>query len=637
VNVYPDLEAAIRRSLDKDVAKRFASMQQLADELRRIARVLELSDAMETQAMGPPSTEEIVTPSTPDPETRSKVRRRPLLIAGAVTAVALLLAGVVALNPDWRKRLVEVVVKPVPPENHTTVAILPFTGGADAEMSALAGGLSQRLGARLTRLETFRDSLTILPPADLLSRSIPDGEQAMRKLGATLVISGTLSRAAASWQLALDFRDRRRAQPEARIVENTDIGNLEDLAADAVAGELEVSADASAALLRTGTSLAAAYEPYLRGMGYLQRWDKAENLNEARAEFARAAKADPQFALAQAGLAETARIGYNVGKATSELLSARTYARKAVQLDPRLAEAHIVLGRIYQVFSGQRDLAVEEFKTALDLDPHNSDAIQGLAESYDQLGRDADAEAAFKRAVQLRHWSWSAHNKLASYYFHHHRYADAEAEYRAALKVAPDNAAVYGNLGMTLMDQDKTADAVDALKRSIELEPGYAALDNLASLYYRQRKFRDAAADYRKALDLNANDYRVWGSQAQALLHSGAPRGEAEICLHRAIALGEERLQVKSDDSEAMALLAVYEALLGDKASALSRVSQAANQGATEDVAMNCATACELIGDRAGAKRWAQQALDLGYRWKDLRDDVDLGSLASSLNLRHSP
>jgi serine/threonine-protein kinase len=627
--VYPELEAAIRKAMAKDAAERFASMQEFAAELRRIAHSLEVSDALETQVLGPVSV------------ARPMAQRRRVAIG---VAAALVLAGAAALSPGVRQRVAAVMVMGKRPAvaNHTTVAVLPFSGGDDAEMSALAAGLAERLSARLAKLESLSDSLTILAPSELTARQIPDGGQAIRKLGATLVISGTLTRAGSEQRLALEIRDRRRAQADTVTVEDTagEIGVLEDRAADAVARVLEIQggAQTSAALWRIGTSVAAAYEPYLRGVGYLQRWDKAENLDQARAEFARAARVDPQFALAPAGLAEVARKAYNANKDPSDLQAALGYAEQAIRLDPKLAEAHVVLGRIYQSMAQQRDLAVIEFQRALELDPRNADAIQGMARAYEELGRDAEAEAAFKRGVALRPWGWGEYNALASFYYRKKRYADAETRYRKALEVAPDNAAVYSNLGATLKHEDKSAEAVKMYRRSIELEPLYPALNNLAVLYYAQRNFRESAEMYRRALDLSGKDFIVWGSLGQALLHSGAPRAEAENSLRRAIALGEQQLQVHPDEVETLALLALYHGLLGEKEAALARVNQAMTKSSvTGAVAEHCAMAYESIGDRADAVRWAQKALDTGYGWRDLVGDVEMDQLVRSSALRHSP
>jgi serine/threonine-protein kinase len=337
-------------------------------------------------------------------------------------------------------------------------------------------------------------------------------------------------------------------------------------------------------------------------------------------------------------MAQAARAAYNANKDPSDLQAALGYAQQAIRLDPKLAEAHVVLGRIYQGMAQQRDLAVIEFQRALELEPRNADAIQGMARAYEELGRDAEAEAAFKRGVALRPWGWAEYNALASFYYRNKRYADAEAQYRRALEVAPDNAAVYSNLGATLKHEDKAAEAVKMYRRSIALDPVYPAFNNLAALDYAQRNFRESAEMYRKALDLSGKDFIIWGSLGQALLHSGAARAEVENSLRRAMALGEQQLQVHPDDVETLGLLALYHGLLGEKEAALARVNQAmTKRSVTGAAAEYCAMAYELTGDRANAVRWAQKALDTGYAWKDLETDVEMDQLVRNSALRHVP
>ena len=629
--VSPDLEAAIRKAMAKDAAKRFASMEEFASELRTIVHNMEAFGALETQ----------VSVKVPAIRPVAKWPRagRMAIYAAAAT---LFLAGAAALIPSLRQRAGAAFGKPAVSENHTTLAILPFSGGGDAEISAMARGLAQRLSARLTKLESLRDSLTILAPSESLAREIPDARHAMQKQGATLAIAGTLTRTGAAQSLVLEIYDRRRAQPQTVVVESAlrDFVALEDRALEAVAQVLEIQAgpQLTAALWRTGAPVTAAYEPYLRGVGYMQRWDKAGNPDSARAEFAKAVSVDPQFALAHSGLAEAARTAYTSSKDPSDLQAALSSAKQAIRIDPKLAEAHVVMGRIYQTMGQQRDLAVIEFQRALELEPRQADAIQGMARAYEDLGREAEAEAAFKRGVALRPWSWSGYNRLASYYLRKKRYADAEAQFRKALELAPDNAAVYSNLGVTLKNQDKLAEAVKMYRRSIELEPGYQVLNNLAVLYYAERNFRESAEMYGKALEVSGKDFVVWGSRGQALLHGRGPRADVEYSLRKAVALGEQQLQVHPDAVDTLGLLAIYHALLGEKEAALARVNQAMTRSSvTGEAAVYCATAYELIGDRANAVRWAQKALDTGYPWKDLRESMDLDQLVRSSALRHSP
>ena len=71
----------------------------------------------------------------------------------------------------------------------------------------------------------------------------------------------------------------------------------------------------------------------------------------------------------------------------------------------------MTLGKIHRS-TGKYELALQENQRALQLDPRNADANIGLARSYESAGRTADAEAAFKKAIALRPDSWDGYNLL---------------------------------------------------------------------------------------------------------------------------------------------------------------------------------------------------------------------------------
>jgi tetratricopeptide (TPR) repeat protein len=123
-------------------------------------------------------------------------------------------------------------------------------------------------------------------------------------------------------------------------------------------------------------------------------------------------------------LAEASRTKYRVDKDAANLQHALNYAREAARIEPNLADAHVALGRLHQE-AVQRDLAIVEFQRALDLAPRNPAALLGMARAHEDLGRAAEAETAYKRAVAMNPYSWTAHNTLAGFYLRQRRYADA--------------------------------------------------------------------------------------------------------------------------------------------------------------------------------------------------------------------
>ena len=148
-------------------------------------------------------------------------------------------------------------------------------------------------------------------------------------------------------------------------------------------------------------------------------------------------------------------------------------------------------------------------------DPRNADALIGIAHAYDNAGRLADAEAAYKKAVAFRPDYWDGYNNLGVFYDRHNRYDEAIAQLKRAVELTPDNSRAYLNLAAVYIDIGDTKyfpEAEQALKKSIELSPTYPAYANLGYLYTQQDKNAEAAAALEKALQINDQDFLVWGN-----------------------------------------------------------------------------------------------------------------------------
>ena len=293
-----------------------------------------------------------------------------------------------------------------------------------------------------------------------------------------------------------------------------DFEALQDQAVSGLARLMHVEVPAAALHTAEGPAAPAAYESYLKALGYMQRYDKPGNLDQAIAALSSAVSADPQFALGYAGLGEAYRLKYQLDKNPKWTQLALTNGTKATALNSALPSAFVTLGRVHDAL-GENDLALTEFQRALQLDSRNPDALTGEALCYEHAGRTADAEAAYKKAISLRPDYWDGYNSLANFYDAQGRYDDAVAQFHRAIELTPDNATVYSNLGATYVDSGDPKNFPQgeaALKKSIELAPSYGAYANLGNLLLIQNRFAESAAVTEKALQLNDKDYIVWMS-----------------------------------------------------------------------------------------------------------------------------
>jgi serine/threonine protein kinase/tetratricopeptide (TPR) repeat protein len=203
-----------------------------------------------------------------------------------------------------------------------------------------------------------------------------------------------------------------------------------------------------------------AYEWYMRGMDLSLLRNKAGN-DSAMVYFKRAIAADSGFAAAYAGLAGTiqAGMGEEPGDQSEFLLEAERLALKAIALDDSLAEGHAALGWMRAALR-QWGSAVEEFKTAIALDPRSHRVFEGLARAYAFTGPLSDQLAAAKTGLEIDPFSHSAIREYAIALSMNGR-CDEALEQLRPLKALIPPAAVAGILrGQCFAAQQKWEDAI---------------------------------------------------------------------------------------------------------------------------------------------------------------------------------
>jgi serine/threonine-protein kinase len=625
LRVAPGLERIVLKALAKNPEERYQSAAELGDELRGLQLKEADASSAPTQSMvipegGPPTQGGLVTAVLP-PTPRWNRRKLILALAPALLVLALL----ALLIPGVRRGLRGLSG---PRERH--VAVLPFTNiGNDPGSAALCDGLLETLTGKLTSLEHVGGSLWVVPASEVRRRNIASPTDAQHQFAVNLVVTGSVQRTGSGVRMVIGLVDTAHLrQIASQVLDDAggDFAALQDKAVAQLAELLAVEQNPQAPR-RERAIAPRTYEAYLRGLGYLQRYDKPGNLENGIGEFESAVNADPQFALAHAGLGEGYWLKFRVTQDPMWIQRALDSCRRAIDIDGQLAPVHVMLGRI-QDGTGQRDLAVTHFQRALELDPRNAEAIAGMAKSYEAMGRLAEAEATFKRAIAVRPDYWDGVNTLGSFYYRQARYKDAEAQFRRVIELTPDNSAAYSNLGVALAKMDDAAGAQAMYQKSIALSPTYAAYTNLANLYLADGKYALAAETYRRALSLNDKDYRQWGSLGRALRLANGWSPEVQSLYEKAAAMAEQSLKAQPADGRGWGLLALYEVQLGRKDKGLEHLNQSLFK-APEDVdALELAGEIyERLGMRSQALHWLQEALKRGYPGAKLKRNPDLAEL----------
>src|SRR5580704_16787911 len=175
------------------------------------------------------------------------------------------------------------------------------------------------------------------------------GPQVGRELNAACVLTGSLRRAGNRLRITAQLIQTHTGHSiwaERYDRELKDVFEVQDEIARNISQALRIklSPQEEKAIARRPTESAQAYDYYLRGRQYFYQW-RRKSFDFARQMFARAIVIDPGYARAYAGVADCCSIIYTYYESSEDNLNeADAAARKALELDPELAEAHASRG-----------------------------------------------------------------------------------------------------------------------------------------------------------------------------------------------------------------------------------------------------------------------------------------------------
>jgi eukaryotic-like serine/threonine-protein kinase len=607
-SVPPELERIVSRCLRKDPERRF----QTAADLR-----VALEEIREETESG-----RLITPFRSEPKVRSK---RPL-IAVLVCLVLALGAGL-SWFLLWPRNLL-----PIPSDKR--VAVLLFKNvGDDPANQPLCDGLMEDVSNSLTRLEQFRGSVVVVPASDVLKDGVSSARDAGKALGANLAITGSVERSSKGAVHVLinlvDTRSVTQLRTETIETKDPDLPNLQDEVTQKVAGMLELALDPDAKQAMKGgtTQHADAYVAYIKGLGYLRRYDKVANVDSAIQSFRRATAIDPAYVLPFAGLAEAYWRRYAAVKDDASLDLALENSSHALSLNDRLAPVHVTMGMI-RAGKGQYEMAESEFQTALKLDPLNSHAWLERGKAYDAAGKHDIAQASFRKAIELRNDDWAALTILGTSFFRKGQYQEAEPYFQQVVQLTPDSAKAYSNLGGLYLKMGRLAEATFQLKKSISIEPTAAAWSNLGTSYYLAGRYSDAILPFEKATELTPANSALWGNLADAYRWTPSQAGKATATYNRALELAQKEIVVNPRDAELHARVATYWAAVKNRERASLEIEEALSLAPNDaTVQFKASLVYEQANQRDRALIALQAALEDGYG----RPQIDTAPLLDKL------
>jgi serine/threonine protein kinase/Tfp pilus assembly protein PilF len=407
-----------------------------------------------------------------------------------------------------------------------SVAVLPFANmSADPENEYFTDGMAEELINALSKIQSLRVASRTSSFAfkgkneDIgeIGRKLKVStvlEGSVRKIGNRLRIGAQLINVADGYQLWSEKFDR----------DMEDVFTIQDEISQAIFDALRVilSEGEKKAIERDRSVNVQAYEYYLRGRQFIHQWSRS-GLEYARQMFRRAIELDPEYALAYAGLADSCSLLFmNCDAREQNLTQGNAASRRALELGPELAEAHLASGLVNSL-SMRFTEAEREFEFAIKLDPKLFEALYHYGRARVAQGEFPEAAKLFERACALRPEDFQAPTFLGR---------------------------CYTSMGMKEEGEAMSRKALRLIDERLSLNPDDARACQLGATVAASLGLHEAATDYaRRALTINPDDplllYNI--SCMYALLGN---HNEALDCLEKAVDKGYGQKDWVEHDSD---------------------------------------------------------------------------------------
>jgi TolB-like protein/Tfp pilus assembly protein PilF len=319
-----------------------------------------------------------------------------------------------------------------------SLAVLPFKPLALADqLESLELGMTDALIRRIGGLR----NVTVRPLSSVRRYGSLDHDPILagRELQVDCVLDGSIQRSAEQVRVSvrlINVADGQQLWADRFDQGFTDIFAIQDAIAERTAAAIvdELSAGDRRQLRRHPTEDAQAYQLYVTGWSGLTR-PSCDGLRDAFGYLERAVARDPSFALAHVCLADCYAV-FSVfgGGAPREIFpKALAAVTRALDIDPKLAEAHAELGHIRLVYDLDFDAAERSFLRALDIDPASTMSLHYMGLLMITRGRLDQALDFVRRAQTLEPLALNFNANIGMIHYYARRYEDAITQLETTL------------------------------------------------------------------------------------------------------------------------------------------------------------------------------------------------------------
>jgi len=475
--VPPELDQITSKALGKAREERYQDIRELLSHLQKLKQRLEF---------------EATNPIMPGRNTSSAeyvvatIRRHRASVA-AVIAIFLLITtlGIAYSFFNTKARAID------------SLAVLPFVNStADPNSEYLSDGITESIIYSTSKLPRLR----VIPSSSVFrfkGKGI-DPQIAGHELGVTAVMTGRVNQHGDDLLISAELiavRDNSLLWGQQYTRKLADLLTVQEEIAREISERLRtrLTIEEQKQFSKRYTGDVQAYQLYLKGRYY---WNKRtrDGYKKATEQFEQAIEKDPSYALAYAGIADCYNVlsSYGIASPRESIPKGEAAARRALEIDGDLAEAHTSLAYVKYQYEWDWAGGESEFRRALELNPNYSTAHQWYALELAGMGRMTDALREINRAQELDPLSLIANVNAGWIFYHARQYDRALEQIRKSLDMDPTFARGHWAISEPLEQQQKYQEATTELEKARQIDETPIMLALLGHLYAVTGKTSDA-------------------------------------------------------------------------------------------------------------------------------------------------
>jgi TolB-like protein/DNA-binding winged helix-turn-helix (wHTH) protein/Tfp pilus assembly protein PilF len=361
-------------------------------------------------------------------------------------------------------------------ETIDSVAVLPFVNAsADPNAEYLSDGITESLINSLSQLPNLK-----VKSRDSVFRYKGKGTDPFdvgRQLGVRAVFEGRITQHGDVLAISAELIDTRNdnhiwGQQYNRKTKDIFILQEEIAKEMTTALRLRLTGEDKKRLARSYTANTEAYQNYLKGRYF---WNKrSENgLNKGIEYFQKAIAEDSKYALAYGGLSDCYMLlpVYGFSSPKESLPKAKEAALKSLEIDDTLAEGRTTLASIKGAYDWDWLGAERDFQQAIDSSPRYATARQWYGDVLATMGRQEEAVANYKRALDLEPLSLVVNMSLGQAYYHAREYDSAIEQLQKTLELDPNFATAREYLGLAYLQKSRFKESILEFEKSLQISP----------------------------------------------------------------------------------------------------------------------------------------------------------------------